>query len=183
LIGSAEEVLKVLEAASIHEADKRGKVEDIIGKQTDERFAVLVYLSKKIIGFELTINDIQDVGFLFIQFIFIRFVCLGLRFDNVDADGQDKSKLRPVDVDAHWIQRALTRIYEPIAAEEKVREVMQILQVCFLNKIYFNCVCMFRIQRMLVDVTMLSFICSALTIIFWSKCCVTITRWSTIAQS
>jgi hypothetical protein len=43
--------------------------------------------------------------------------------------------LRPVDVDAHWIQRAMTKIYEPVEAQEKVREVMQIL---LLNKVYFN---------------------------------------------
>lgn len=36
--------------------------------------------------------------------------------------------LHPRDIDAHWIQRALSKFYEPIVAQEKVKEVLHILQ-------------------------------------------------------
>lgn len=49
--------------------------------------------------------------------------------EEADEETKDKTGLQPVDVDAHWIQRAMAKIYEPIAAQEKAREVMQILQV------------------------------------------------------
>jgi hypothetical protein len=51
-----------LKAESIREANKRGEVEDMIGKLKDERFAVLVNLAKKITDFDLAINEAQDVS-------------------------------------------------------------------------------------------------------------------------
>jgi pre-mRNA-splicing helicase BRR2 len=63
LIGSAEEVLKVLKTETIREADKRGEVEDLLGKLKEERYHLLVNLAKKITDFELADNDAQDVSY------------------------------------------------------------------------------------------------------------------------
>lgn len=51
--------------------------------------------------------------------------------DRIELDDKTNQKIRPVDIDAHWIQRAMTKIYDPDVAQQKVREIMQILRVSF----------------------------------------------------
>jgi pre-mRNA-splicing helicase BRR2 len=45
-----------------------------------------------------------------------------------ETEEKDK-KLQPVDIDAHWIQRAMGKMYDPNEAQKKAREVMEILRV------------------------------------------------------
>ncbi|KAI6193789.1 hypothetical protein M3Y96_01056000 [Aphelenchoides besseyi] len=163
LVSATEEVLKVLKADSIRENDKRGEVEALINKLPDERFAVLVNLSKKITDFDLTINDAEENDEIDeTQGVPVQFDeeddeaerdVREIRDENdtededdqgeeavfdgtlqrsdaaeKEKDGGTEKRLRPVDVDAHWIQRAMTKIYEPTVAQEKVREIMRILE-------------------------------------------------------
>ncbi|KAI6238035.1 hypothetical protein M3Y99_00730500 [Aphelenchoides fujianensis] len=165
LVGATEEVLKVLKAESIREADKRGEVEALVNRLPDERFAVLVNLSKKITDFDLTINDAQEDEIDETQGVPVQFGdddeeeeaeranIREVRDENesdeeeeqgeeavfdgtlqraggaeAEAEAGGEKRLRPVDIDAHWIQRAMTKIYEPTVAQEKVREIMRILE-------------------------------------------------------
>lgn len=179
MIGSAEEVLKVLKSDAIRESTKRSEVEDLIGKLKDERFALLVNLAKKITDFDLTINDANDVSISFkthfktllfknddideTQGVPVRFdedddmeeedMTTEVRedqdsddeenqgeeanfegtlqrdggADEIEAETKDK-KLRPVDVDAHWIQRSMAKIYDSNDAQEKTRKILDILR-------------------------------------------------------
>ena len=65
LVAAAEEVLKILKSDSIREMNKRKEVEELIYRQADERYALLVNLSKKITDFDLTIEDAQEVRVFF----------------------------------------------------------------------------------------------------------------------
>lgn len=62
LIGSAEEVLKVLKSEKTRETDKRRDVEALLDPMRDERFAFLCNLAKKITDFDLSIGETQDVS-------------------------------------------------------------------------------------------------------------------------
>ncbi|EJW85261.1 U5 small nuclear ribonucleoprotein helicase [Wuchereria bancrofti] len=49
--------------------------------------------------------------------------------DDENADGERKGNLHARDIDAHWIQRSLSKFYkDPIVAQQKVNEVLQVLK-------------------------------------------------------
>lgn len=50
--------------------------------------------------------------------------------DEEEAARLSKGGLQPRDIDAHWIQRSLSKFYnDPIVAQQKVKEVLDILKV------------------------------------------------------
>ena len=50
--------------------------------------------------------------------------------------GTERRSLQPRDIDAHWIQRSLSKFYnDPIVAQQKVIEVLEILKV--IKDIFF----------------------------------------------
>ncbi|CAD5210662.1 unnamed protein product [Bursaphelenchus okinawaensis] len=57
LIGAAEEVLKVLKCDTMREKERRQETEILVEKLSDERYAVLVNLSKRITDFDLNLNE------------------------------------------------------------------------------------------------------------------------------
>lgn len=53
-----------------------------------------------------------------------------------DASGNRKGVLNARDIDAHWIQRSLSKFYkDPIIAQQKVNEVLHILKVAIFANI------------------------------------------------
>ncbi|VDK71756.1 unnamed protein product, partial [Onchocerca ochengi] len=49
--------------------------------------------------------------------------------DDENATGERKGNLHARDIDAHWIQRSLSKFYkDPIVAQQKVNEVLQVLK-------------------------------------------------------
>ncbi|VDO21338.1 unnamed protein product [Brugia timori] len=49
--------------------------------------------------------------------------------DDENAGGERKGNLHARDIDAHWIQRSLSKFYkDPIVAQQKVNEVLQVLK-------------------------------------------------------
>lgn len=60
------------------------------------------------------------------EFLFLLFTVRTFQ----DAGKERKGNLHARDIDAHWIQRSLSKFYkDPIVAQQKVKEVLQVLKV------------------------------------------------------
>ncbi|VDN01570.1 unnamed protein product [Thelazia callipaeda] len=169
LCGAADEVLVVLKSEKIREWDRKKEVELLLGSLTDERFAVLMNLAKKITDFSVdddknrTENDeIDETIGVNVQFddseeevegeeaieeevkeegsggedeggdeaVFEE--TLKARYveeSDENAADERKGSLHARDIDAHWIQRSLSKFYkDPIVSQQKVNEVLQVLK-------------------------------------------------------
>lgn len=76
MCGAADEVLAALKSDKIREKERKKEVEMLLGSLTDERFAVLMNLAKKITDF--TIEDdktkYDNVSFWNTNFLISRFL-------------------------------------------------------------------------------------------------------------
>ncbi|KAI1727001.1 sec63 brl domain-containing protein [Ditylenchus destructor] len=166
LHGAADEVIRLLKSDAIREKDKKREIDSLLSvRMSDERFALLTNLSKKLTDFnpaeeetrdnvEMELDETSGVPVQFDEEEkddneFVQDVKepdeepededLGEEtpYDEIlktrsgaeyGADASGNKVLRPQDIDAHWIQRELSKYYDAIAAQDKVKEVLQILQ-------------------------------------------------------
>lgn len=79
LFGAADEVLRVLKSEAFREKDKKKEVKALLGDLSDERFALLVNLSKKITDFHPDDEDARENVSIFHLPFFAPTVKLALR--------------------------------------------------------------------------------------------------------
>uniref|UniRef100_A0A0N5ASB3 U5 small nuclear ribonucleoprotein 200 kDa helicase n=1 Tax=Syphacia muris TaxID=451379 RepID=A0A0N5ASB3_9BILA len=168
LCGAADEVLAALKSDKIREKGRKKEVEMLLGTLTDERFAVLMNLAKKITDFTMeddkskydNQDEIDDVIGVNVQFddsdedgegeegmeeevkeeasdgeeggveaVYEETLRAGLVEEEENGSSNRKGILHARDIDAHWIQRSLSKFYkDPIVAQQKVNEVLHILK-------------------------------------------------------
>ncbi|VBB27531.1 unnamed protein product [Acanthocheilonema viteae] len=147
LCGAADEVLAVLKSDKIREKDRKKEVELLLGLLTDERIAqdeidetigVNVQFDdsdEEVEGDEGMEEEVKEEGSgaedeggveaVFEETLKARYV----DEDDENAAGERKGNLHARDIDAHWIQRSLSKFYkDPIVAQQKVNEVLQVLK-------------------------------------------------------
>uniref|UniRef100_A0A914URZ7 U5 small nuclear ribonucleoprotein 200 kDa helicase n=1 Tax=Plectus sambesii TaxID=2011161 RepID=A0A914URZ7_9BILA len=168
LCGAADEVLLTLKSEKIREKERKKEVEALLGVLTDERFAVLVNLGKKVTDFSLgeeqkkvaeqeELDETYGVNVQFedsddeddddvveelkedgdesedetegVETDYADTLRTSNFEDEEEAARLAKGGLQPRDIDAHWIQRSLSKFYnDPIVAQQKVKEVLDILK-------------------------------------------------------
>lgn len=58
-----------------------------------------------------------------------------IQFQDSDEDDEGKGKLHPRDIDAFWLQREIAKfVDDAMVAQNRAKEVIEILQVGFLNR-------------------------------------------------
>eukprot|EP00095_Tigriopus_kingsejongensis_P005132 snap_masked-scaffold100_size373717-processed-gene-2.9 protein:Tk05132 transcript:snap_masked-scaffold100_size373717-processed-gene-2.9-mRNA-1 annotation:"u5 small nuclear ribonucleoprotein 200 kda helicase" len=169
LQGAVDEVLLTLKNSGTKDRDKKGETESLLGASlSEERFALLVNLGKKITDFALegreeeggtkaAGEDIDETYGINVQFQDSEEEASeeeeeaadgdeaedeemvqapdtgrsGLRVDK-DEEGQSRqtrSALHPSDIDAHWLQRELSKYFpDANVSQQKSKEVLEVLE-------------------------------------------------------
>ena len=181
LAGAADEVLVTLKNDKASKKEQKKETEAFLGPVTEERFALLVNLGKKITDFGHDPNAGKDEGI-------DETYGIPVQFDNIDEEGDaedmygevrgergDREReesdsdsedevilaketgdsgirgtdgsgakdslraqergLHPLDIDAHWLQRKLSKYYEEaMTSQKKAMEVLEILRKASDNR-------------------------------------------------
>ncbi|KAJ8969793.1 hypothetical protein NQ314_001578 [Rhamnusium bicolor] len=154
LCGAADEVLQVLKNERLKEREKKRETETLLGPIADERFALLVNLGKKITDFGNEENktttgeeNIDEQYGINVQFeeseeeddedMYGRFEKKWMMkkgrkprriLGGVEEMKKEKS-LHPLDIDAYWLQRRLSKIYDDaMVSQAKATEVLNVLR-------------------------------------------------------
>uniref|UniRef100_A0A1I7YF66 U5 small nuclear ribonucleoprotein 200 kDa helicase n=1 Tax=Steinernema glaseri TaxID=37863 RepID=A0A1I7YF66_9BILA len=153
LCGAADEVLEVLKSDKIKEVHRKSAVEELIGKVDNDRFSLLVNLTKKVTDF-IPLEDVEPQEDVELEDgVNVQFdedddddaedddvaadvdhdsdvddnegLQAALDEETVDEPVTQKEELKARDIDAHWIQRHLSKVHtDPMVAQRKVDEIL-----------------------------------------------------------
>ncbi|KAG8314078.1 hypothetical protein J6590_100657 [Homalodisca vitripennis] len=162
LCGAADEVLTVLKNDKLKDREKKIETESLLGGLTEERFALLVNLGKKITDFgseekvQTTDENIDETYGINVQFeeseeeddedIYGEVregeemeeegeeakLNTAIHAENLgggEETGKKEKSLHPLDIDAYWLQRRLSKFYDDaMVSQAKAAEVLSILR-------------------------------------------------------
>uniref|UniRef100_A0A1A9ZDE9 U5 small nuclear ribonucleoprotein 200 kDa helicase n=1 Tax=Glossina pallidipes TaxID=7398 RepID=A0A1A9ZDE9_GLOPL len=166
LCGAADEILAVLKNDKLKDRERKKEIDSLLSSVTEERFALLVNLGKKITDFgsdavnALTVNNneeqIDETYGINVQFEESEEESDNDMYGEIrDEDGQDEGEearidhtlhaenliteesanvkkersLHPLDIDAYWLQRCLSKYYkDAIVSQSKAADVLRILK-------------------------------------------------------
>uniref|UniRef100_A0A915LVN9 Brr2 N-terminal helicase PWI domain-containing protein n=2 Tax=Meloidogyne javanica TaxID=6303 RepID=A0A915LVN9_MELJA len=126
LHGASHEILLILKSDSIREKEKKKEAEDLFStKLTEERFALLTNLAKKITDFNPDDEDEKrDIVTIYEGTLRTAEGSGGGKADGIG----EKKQLNPRDIDAHWVKRYLSKHFDPNESQQKTQEVLNILK-------------------------------------------------------
>ncbi|XP_054265192.1 U5 small nuclear ribonucleoprotein 200 kDa helicase isoform X1 [Macrosteles quadrilineatus] len=162
LCGAADEVLTVLKNDKLKDREKKIETESLLGGLTEERFALLVNLGKKITDFgteekvQTTDENIDETYGINVQFeeseeeddedmygevregeemeeegeeAKLNTAIHAENLGGGEETGKKEKSLHPLDIDAYWLQRKLSKFYDDaMVSQAKAAEVLSILR-------------------------------------------------------
>ncbi|CAB4065806.1 SNRNP200 [Lepeophtheirus salmonis] len=159
LKGAAEEILLTLKNDNLKEKERRKETEVLLGGLNDERYALLVNLSKKITDFRDSQvgkldEEVDETYGINVQFqesdseeeeededdeedeveeeeveIERGAIKSGDQFEKSNGTSKKKTELHPLDIDAHWLQRKLSKYFDDATvSQQRSKEVLDILK-------------------------------------------------------